>query len=94
MRDQLLCDPRSGHLFWFTNGKATGYKLALRPKLTRFLPYPELELSNNLAENSMRPIALGRKNRIHVGSPQAGPKRAALLCRVERCRRLQIPVRD
>src|ERR1019366_58313 len=24
-------------------------------KLTRFLEYPELELSNNLAENSMRP---------------------------------------
>ena len=30
-------------------------------KLTRFLEYPDLELSNNLAENSMRPVALGRK---------------------------------
>ena len=37
-------------------------------KLTRFLEYPELELSNNLAENSMRPIAIGRKNWIHIGS--------------------------
>lgn len=36
-------------------GKAANYTLALWPKLTRFLEYPELELSNNLAENSMRP---------------------------------------
>jgi hypothetical protein len=29
-------------------------------KLTRFLEHPILELSNNLADNSIRPIALGR----------------------------------
>jgi transposase len=34
-------------------------------RLTRFFEYPELELSNNLAENSMRPVVLGRKNWIH-----------------------------
>ena len=56
--------------------------------------YPELELSNNLAENSMRPVALGRKNWIHIGSPQAGPKVAAILSVVESCRRLKLPVRD
>jgi Transposase IS66 family len=63
-------------------------------KLTRFLEYPELELSNNLAENSMRPVALGRKNWIHIGSAQAGPKVAAILSVVESCRRLKLPVRD
>src|SRR5437667_9227948 len=62
-------------------------------KLTRFLEYPELELSNNLAENSMRPVALGRRNWIHVGSPQAGPKVAAILSIVESCRRMKIPAR-
>ena len=31
-------------------------------KLIRFLEYPELELSTNLAENSMGPFALGGKN--------------------------------
>ena len=55
---------------------------------------PSLELSNNLAENSMRPVALGRKNWMHIGSPQAGPKVAAILSVVESCRRLKIPVRD
>ena len=74
--------------------KACNYTLTLWEKLTRFLEYPELELSNNLAENSMRPVALGRKNWIHVGSSQAGPKIAAILSLVESCRRLKLPVRD
>lgn len=73
--------------------KACHYTLALWRKLTRFLEYPELELSNNLAENSMRPVAVGRKNWIHVGSQQAGPKIAAILSVVESCRRLKVPVR-
>ena len=42
----------------------------------------------------MRPVAIGRKNWIHVGSPQAGPKIAAILSVVESCRRLKLPVRD
>jgi transposase len=63
-------------------------------KLTRFLEYPELELSNNLAVNSMRPVAIGRKNWIHIGSRQAGPKVAAILSVVESCRRLKVAVRD
>ncbi len=74
--------------------KACQYALALWKKLTRFLEYPELELSTNLAENSMRPVALGRKNWLHIGSPQAGPKVAAILSVVESCRRLRISVRD
>jgi transposase len=74
--------------------KACRYTLTLWKKLTRFLEYPELELSTNLAENSMRPVALGRKNWLHIGSPQAGQKVAAILSVVESCRRLQVPVRD
>jgi transposase len=75
-------------------GKAASYTLSLWDKLTRFLEYPELELSNNSAENSMRPVVLGRKNWIHVGSEQAGPKVAAVLSVVETCRRLKAPLRE
>lgn len=75
-------------------GKAANYTLSLWKRLTRFLDYPELELSNNLAENSMRPVALGRKNWIHIGSPRAGSKVAAILTVVESCRRLRIPIRE
>jgi transposase len=38
--------------------------------------------------------AIGRNNWIHVGSPQEGPKIAAILSVVESCRRLKLPVRD
>jgi transposase len=76
-----------------TLGKGVSYTLSLWEKFTRFLEHPELELSNNWAENSMRPVVLGRKNWIHVGSEQAGPK-AAILSVVETCRRLKMPVRE
>jgi len=74
--------------------KACNYTLTLWSRLTRFLDYPVLELSNNLAENAIRPIALGRKNWIHLGSKEAGPRVAAIISVVETCRRLKIPVRD
>lgn len=77
-----------------TLGKAIQYTLSLWPKLTAFLNHPELELSNNLAENSMRPVVLGRKNWVHVGSEEAGPKVAAILSVIESCRRLKVQVRD
>ena len=75
-------------------GEAVHYTLSLWDKLTLFLAYPVLELSNNLAENSMRPIALGRKNWLHLGSKEAGPKIAAIFSIVETCRRLNIPIRS
>ena len=77
-----------------TAGQACKYTLTLWEKLTRFLDLPRLELSNNLAENSMRPVALGRSNWIHIGSSQAGPRVAAILSVIESCRRLRVPVRD
>jgi hypothetical protein len=77
-----------------TAGKAASYTLSLWNKLTRFLEYPELELSNNLAENSMRPVAIGRKNWVHIGHEDAGPKIAAIFSIVESCRRLGLPIRE
>lgn len=38
-------------------------------------------------------ITRNRKNWIHIGSPQAGPKVAAILTVTETCRRLNIPAR-
>jgi transposase len=75
-------------------GRAVGYTLNMWPKLRRCFDYAEVELSNNLAENSMRPVALGRKNWLHVGSAKAGPKVAAILSIVESCRRLGVPLKD
>jgi hypothetical protein len=79
--------PSSSH-----GNHATKWHLVTR--LLGLPQYPELELSNNLAENAMRPVALGRKNWIHVGSKEAGPRVAAIISIVETCRRLSLPVRD
>ena len=75
-------------------GKAVAYTLNMWPKLRRCFDHGEVELSNNLAENSMRPVALGRKNWLHVGSANAGPKVAAIMSIVESCRRLSVPLKD
>ena len=75
-------------------GKAIAYTLNQWPKLRRCFDYAEVELSNNLAENSMRPVALGRKNWLHVGSAKAGPKVAAIISIVESCRRLNVPAKE
>ena len=74
--------------------KPANYTLTLWTRLRRLLQYPVLELSNNLAENAMRPVALGRRNWIHIGSEDAGPRVAAIVSIAETCRRLKIPVRD
>jgi transposase len=42
----------------------------------------------------MRAVALGRKNWLHIGSPQAGPRVAAILSIVGTSRRLKLPVRN
>lgn len=75
-------------------GKAAKYTLNMWPKLERCFEYEQVELSNNLAENSMRPVALGRKNWLHVGSAKAGPKVAAILSIIESCRRLGLPLKE
>jgi hypothetical protein len=75
-------------------GQAAAYTLNMWAKLRRCFDHAEVELSNNLAENSMRPVAVGRKNWLHVGSPQAGPKVAAILSVIESCRRLRVPVKE
>ena len=75
-------------------GKAINYTLKRWVELTRFLDHPVIELSTNWAENSMRPIAIGRRNWLHLGSKEAGPKIAAIFSIVESCRKLGVPIRQ
>ena len=75
-------------------GKAINYTLKRWVELTRFLDHPVIELSTNWAENSMRPIAIGRRNWFHLGSKEAGPKIAAIFSIVESCRKLGVPIRQ
>ena len=53
-----------------------------------------IELDNNRVENGMRPIALGRKNWLHIGSEAAGRHVAALASVVETRKRNGICLRE
>jgi len=58
-------------------GKAMGYCIPRWDNLLAYLKDGYLEIDNNLAENAIRPIALGRKNYLFAGSSN-GAKRAAM----------------
>ncbi len=60
MRVHILAAEKSS-LPSSVTGKAANYTLTLWKKLTRFLDHAELELINNIAEKSMRPISIDRK---------------------------------
>lgn len=73
--------------------QACDYALGQWSRLEEYLRDGVIEIDNNWCEGAMRPLALGRKNWLHVGSPEAGPKVAAIASIVETCRRLDINLR-
>jgi transposase len=73
--------------------QACDYALGQWSRLEVFLSNGLIEADNNWCEGAMRALALGRKNWLHLGSPQAGPKVAAIASIVETCRRLDINLR-
>ena len=58
-------------------GKAIAYMYNRWSRLEKYVSDGRLEIDNNLIENAIRPIALGRKNYLFAGSHE-GAKRAAL----------------
>ncbi|MHB2153836.1 IS66 family transposase [Calditrichota bacterium GD2] len=49
-------------------GQAIDYTLSLWSRLRRYVEDGRLEIDNNLVENSIRPVAIGRKNYLFAGS--------------------------
>lgn len=64
--------PRSGL------GQALNYALGQWPAMQTFLHDGRVEIDNNDTENDIRPSAVGKKNWLFVGSPEAG-KRSAVM---------------
>jgi transposase len=58
--------------------KALRYIITRRPALTRFATDARLEADNNIAENAIRGIALGRRNWLFAGSDAGGRRAAAM----------------
>jgi transposase len=59
-------------------GKAIQYMRNQWPRLEVYLTDGRLEIDNNLVENAIRPIALGRKNYLFAGSPDGAVRAAAI----------------
>ena len=59
-------------------GQAVSYTLKLWPRLRLYTKDGRLQIDNNLIENAIRPLALGRKNYLFAGSHQAA-QRAAMM---------------
>ena len=57
--------------------EALRYAVRLKPALLTYTENGQLEIDNNLAENALRGIALGRKNWMFAGADCGGERAAA-----------------
>ena len=58
--------------------EAFRYAINRREALSRFVTDGRLEIDNNIAENAMRCIAVGRKNYLFAGSDTGGERAASI----------------
>jgi transposase len=79
LRAQVL--PKSGL------GQASAYLLGHWAPLTAHLRHSQTRLDNNLVENAIRPSAIGKKNWLFIGHPDAGQRSAIIYSLVVSCQR-------
>lgn len=65
---------------------AINYALNQWDELSVFIEHPFIELDNNLIENQIRPIAVGRKNWLFAGSHQGAQNSAVLYSIIGTCK--------
>lgn len=67
-------------------GKAVGYAYTRWENMTHVLEDGRLLLDNNLAENEIRPITLGRKNYLFCGNHEAAGNMCVVTSLLATCR--------
>ncbi len=60
-------------------GQAVGYTLRNWRALNRYVEHGALEIDNNGAERSIKPLVLGRKNWLFIGGEAAAHRTSILL---------------
>lgn len=70
--------------------EALGYFCGLIPHLKNYTMHPWARLDNNVAERAVRPLAIGRKNWLFVGSEGGGEAAAVLLSLIQSCRAIGV----
>jgi transposase len=68
-------------------GKACGYLLGQWEALLAQVEHGQVRLDNNLIENAVRPSAIGKKNFLFIGSPDAGKRSAIIYSIIVSCER-------
>ena len=68
-------------------GKACGYLLGQWEALIPQIQHGQVKLDNNLIENAVRPSAIGKKNYLFIGSPDAGKRSAIIYSIIVSCER-------
>lgn len=71
-------------------GKAINYSLSRWEKLSAYLYDGLLEIDNNLIENAIRPIAIGRKNYLFAGSHEAAQRAACIYSFFAICKKHEV----
>lgn len=79
LRSRVL--PKSGL------GRASAYLLEHWAPLTAHLNHSVTRIDNNLIENAIRPSAIGKKNWLFIGHPDAGQRSAIIYSIVVSCQR-------
>jgi transposase len=69
-----------------TIGKALGYNIKRWPELKIYASDGKLNIDNNPVENSIRPVAIGRKNYLFAGSHEAAERSAMLYSFLGTCK--------
>ena len=67
-------------------GKAMAYTLSNWESLICYLNDGRLEIDNNLVENAIRPTAIGKKNWLFIGHPDAGQRSAIIYTILATCK--------
>ena len=67
--------------------KALAYALKLWDRISLYLEDGRYEIDNNMVENSIRPVALGRKNYLFAGSHDAAQRAAVIYSLFATCKK-------
>ena len=67
-------------------GKAAGYAYVRWDNMMRYLEDGRIRIDNNLAENEIRPITLGRKNYLFCGNHEAAENMCIIISLLSTCR--------
>lgn len=75
-------------------GAAIAYTYSLLPRLSRYVNDGRVNIDNNLIENAIRPLALGRKNYLFCGNDASAFRAAIVYSLISTCKAAGVEPRE